>query len=419
MARLPVRGIAVVAVTTLGLAAGIPALRGQEPPSAQAPTIQSLSEPGAGLAIQTRSPRTGLVTFASSPGRGIQLPGTAGAPAESRALAFVDQYGSAFGLAARAERAAAAGAGDRRARPGARAAATAARGHPGHRRRAHRPPQGRPCRRGQRPHAVGPSSAAEPVDRPGDRPGGGPRGRREASARPGRPARKYGEPRLEIFNRGMIDEGAYPTRLAWFVEATGEGLREFIWVDARTGGVLLNFSQLADAKNRVVHNLDGGTDPARARGPRRRASRPTPTPTSTRPTTSPASPTTTSSPTTAATATTAPAPCSGRACTTASDYRTRSGTGRRWSTATASRRPTTWWRTNSRTRSPSARRTSSTTTSRAPSTSRSPTSSARPWTCIDGVGNDTPGVRWLLAEDLSIGAIRNMMTPTRLATPAR
>ena len=63
-------------------------------------------------------------------------------------------------------------------------------------------------------------------------------------------AARYSQPRLEVFNRGMLDEGAFPTRLAWFVEATGEGLREFIWVDAATGGALLNFSQLAEAKNR-------------------------------------------------------------------------------------------------------------------------------------------------------------------------
>ena len=51
-----------------------------------------------------------------------------------------------------------------------------------------------------------------------------------------------------------------------------------------------------------------------------------------------------------------------------------------------------------------ARRTCSTTTSPARSTSRTPTSSARRWIITNGVGNDGAGVRWQLAEDLSIGA---------------
>src|SRR5690606_9076415 len=54
------------------------------------------------LAIQARSPQTGLVTFASSRGQGVLLRGMGAAPAEERAMAFVDQYGGAFGLAARA-----------------------------------------------------------------------------------------------------------------------------------------------------------------------------------------------------------------------------------------------------------------------------------------------------------------------------
>ena len=37
----------------------------------------------------------------------------------------------------------------------------------------------------------------------------------------------------------------------------------------------------------------------------------------------------------------------------------------------------------------------------------------------NGVGNDGPGVRWQLAEDLSIGAIRHMMTPTLFGDPGK
>lgn len=63
-------------------------------------------------------------------------------------------------------------------------------------------------------------------------------------------------PRLEIFNHGVLSGRNFPTRLAWFVEASGELLRQFIWIDARSGTVLLNFSQLTDAKNRVIHDAN-------------------------------------------------------------------------------------------------------------------------------------------------------------------
>jgi hypothetical protein len=46
MARLHFRGIAAAAVAAAGLAAGVPALLGQEPQAPSAPAIQSLSEPG-------------------------------------------------------------------------------------------------------------------------------------------------------------------------------------------------------------------------------------------------------------------------------------------------------------------------------------------------------------------------------------
>ncbi len=54
------------------------------------------------------------------------------------------------------------------------------------------------------------------------------------------------EPRLEIFNRSLVDGGGFtPSRLAWFVEAKTFDRREYVWVDAETGGVLLNFNQHA------------------------------------------------------------------------------------------------------------------------------------------------------------------------------
>lgn len=62
------------------------------------------------------------------------------------------------------------------------------------------------------------------------------------------------EPRLEILNRGLLEGGRQPSRLAWFVEARALALRQYIWIDADTGNLLLHFSQLADAKNRLIYN---------------------------------------------------------------------------------------------------------------------------------------------------------------------
>lgn len=258
MAFFPFRHLTAAALAAAGLAAAVPAVMGQEPRPAPASTIQSLSEPGEGLAVRTRSARTGFVSFAAARGSGLLLPGMAGAPAESRALAFVDQYGAAFGLATRAH-----------ARPiRAAFADTVGQEHV----RLQQVLDGIPVTagelivhlRGNRVVAANGHTLSElpsslsPAIAPGT-------AQQQARAliekiRPGlTTSARYGEPRLEIFNRGMIDEGVYPTRLAWFVEATEEDLREYIWVDAQTGGVLLNFSQIADAKNRVVYDVALGT----------------------------------------------------------------------------------------------------------------------------------------------------------------
>ena len=76
------------------------------------------------------------------------------------------------------------------------------------------------------------------------------------------PDATYSEPRLEILNRGVLEAAAAtpsPSRLAWFIEASGSALREYIWIDAQTGDLLLHFSQLTDAKNRTIYNLAHGT----------------------------------------------------------------------------------------------------------------------------------------------------------------
>lgn len=62
------------------------------------------------------------------------------------------------------------------------------------------------------------------------------------------------EPRLEILNRGLLEGRRKTSHLAWFIEAKAFELRQYIWVDAHTGNLLLHFSQLTDAKNRLIYN---------------------------------------------------------------------------------------------------------------------------------------------------------------------
>lgn len=75
-----------------------------------------------------------------------------------------------------------------------------------------------------------------------------------SSPRIGVPDAELSEPRLEILNRGLLEGGRQPSRLAWFVEARGPVLREYIWIDAKRGRMLLHFSQLPHARNRQVHD---------------------------------------------------------------------------------------------------------------------------------------------------------------------
>jgi bacillolysin len=71
---------------------------------------------------------------------------------------------------------------------------------------------------------------------------------------------KLSPPRLELFNEGLLAGHRDPTRLAWFIEATGPALREFVWVDAERGFVLLHFSQLPDARDREIYDADDPSD---------------------------------------------------------------------------------------------------------------------------------------------------------------
>ena len=227
-------------------------MNGQEPQSA-VPSIPSLSEPGQGLAIRSRSAKDGLVTFATRSGDGLLLPAVAGTPAETRALAFADLYGEPFGLTSRAD-----------VRPMGRSRPDAlGQEHV----RLQQMRDGVPVTAGElivhlRGNRVVAANGRTLKDvavllTPSIAPAGAleqaqaliakHRGDQAGDAR-------FSSPRLEVFNRGMIDEGTFPTRLAWFIEASGEALRQYIWVDAHTGGVLLTFSQLAEAKNRAVYD---------------------------------------------------------------------------------------------------------------------------------------------------------------------
>lgn len=61
------------------------------------------------------------------------------------------------------------------------------------------------------------------------------------------------KPRLEILNKSMLRPGDDASHLAWFIEAKKIDVRQFIWIDAERGSVLMNFSQLPDALNRKIY----------------------------------------------------------------------------------------------------------------------------------------------------------------------
>jgi N-acetylneuraminic acid mutarotase len=69
-------------------------------------------------------------------------------------------------------------------------------------------------------------------------------------------AAEYVDARLEVFVPSVFGDDLRPSRLAWFVEATAPGVRQFVWIDAENGEVLLTFNQAAHAKNRQVYNAN-------------------------------------------------------------------------------------------------------------------------------------------------------------------
>jgi bacillolysin len=214
--------------------------------------IASLAEPGQGLSVRDVSRHTGLPTFATSPGKGILLQTEPGASAEERALAFIDNYGRQFGLSNRSQ---------------VRTIRTERDELGFEHVRMLQVHRGVPVTGGEfivhlkGSHAVA-ANGRTVAELPDDvLPTISPEGAK-ATARDvirkyraaDAPTAAYSEPRLEILNRAFLtDSGTDRARLAWFVEATGLALRQYIWIDAHTGALLLNFSQLADAKNRRIH----------------------------------------------------------------------------------------------------------------------------------------------------------------------
>ncbi len=209
------------------------------------------SAAGAELQI-TRSPRTRLATFVSAPaGRSIPVPDPSAVTAPDRALSFISVYGGAFGL---------------RGNQDVRVSRTERDSLGIDHVRMQQVRSGIPVTGGELiVHMRGDrvlsangktlgdfdgvsldpaTSAAEATSI----------ARQFVTRALNAPLAALSAPRLEIFNQGLLNARQFPTRLAWFVEARGVALRQFIWMDARSRIVLLSFSQLAEGKNRAIHD---------------------------------------------------------------------------------------------------------------------------------------------------------------------
>jgi bacillolysin len=226
----------------------------QAPPG---PTIASLTEPDEGLTVMHRSPQTGLPTFAASRGRGLLLAVPAAASAESRAMAFVNAYGSEFGLADIND------VEVDRTSPVDEAGLEHVRMRQLHR--------GVPITAGELlVHLKGTRAMAVNGHTLSDLPNDvTPRlTPQEALAKAHNmlvkymtrdiaAAATYSTPHLEILNRAFLTGTKRDhSHLAWFVEATGQAFHENIWIDAKGGGVLLHFSQLESALSRNVYTAN-------------------------------------------------------------------------------------------------------------------------------------------------------------------
>src|SRR5262245_29216119 len=246
-----------IAIALAALPSGVQILNSQERPGT-ATRIDSLTEQGEGLTVSARSAITGQVMFASSQRGGILLAVSPAASAAERGLAFVDLYGSAFGLTDRGQ------VQLQRAPVADQLGFEHVRFQQVHRGVPVTAAQLLVHLKGSRviaanghmvtdlPDAVVPAVSPETALETARTLIQKVKGLETAGGA------EYRQPRLEIFNRGLLEDRSSPSRLAWFIEATGVALREFIWIDAQTGALLLNFSQLADAKSRLVYTASSG-----------------------------------------------------------------------------------------------------------------------------------------------------------------
>lgn len=200
----------------------------------------------------TRSPRSGLATFVAAPaGRSIPVPDASARTAQDRSLSFVSVYGNAFGLRGSEDVALVRSERDelgidhvrlRQVRSGIPVTGGELIVH---------------MRGNQVLAANGKTLDAfegvslDPTVTSLDAQGVA---RQFVTRAFNAPLAQLSEPRLEIFNQGVLNGRTFPTRLAWFVEARGPSLRQFIWIDARNRMVLMNFSQLTDVKNRTIYD---------------------------------------------------------------------------------------------------------------------------------------------------------------------
>ena len=199
---------------------------------------------------------TGLVSFMSTrPGALVPVAAAATDPADTRAAAFLAAYGGAFGIAGpawgRVER------------------VTGPDDLGMERVRYRQLHAGIPVTAGEMSiHLKGASCRRRRTPRPWSSRTRSTRRRPSARRRP-RPGRRHSwtstSPawRRATRSRGSRCSTAVsskarqtPTRLAWFIEAKGDDLWQYIWIDAHTGLRLLNFSQMPHALSRQVFDAN-------------------------------------------------------------------------------------------------------------------------------------------------------------------
>jgi bacillolysin len=218
--------------------------------------LADAGNPSDGLLVTNRAAASGMATFARARGAGLEVKASASDSASQRALAFVTSYGSTFGLRRAAD---------------VRVMRESSPDEVGMEHvRLQQVVGGVPVTAGQfLVHLRGTHVVAANADLLNDvavdvsptlLPAEATARARELMERQRDAATaaelRYSQPRLEVFNRGLLQEGSYPTRLAWLVQASALSVRELIWVDAHSGAILLHFDQVTSARNRRIHNAN-------------------------------------------------------------------------------------------------------------------------------------------------------------------